>query len=1092
MKVISNTNMNTIKLSLPISLDLDSSDITNDDEPFALNRNSWLFKNKLSPLYKITNSGYPSTKNKAISYSNNVIKVGKTDFNVDATKVISKITTIDEQSGDLIDRSIKYTVYYKDNKAYIYYNDGSGFTSVFCNDKDSIALYKNKIAVLYNSTVTVYSDGLVYKTIKDWSYDRLNTFVYVNDNLYAFGYDNNDCRKCYTVAYVNGEQHTLEYQGCLSVKDNQIIVTGEPVYRRCAVDENSWRGGNGPSFRTFIKENGAKLANHTEMDNGTIKWSLANYKYLANSYTVPTSKVITTYDELQELTSSVNNNILKLSNTDYAKMGYNTHSYDTVWISAYTVIDETGIDYPDIETCYVDGLKCYYNDDYYVGGKADYWIKDNKNLFLIDPNATPGNFWSTAGDYETAYPFNGVFTNIQTDRGKIYDWGKGWTRHYCQSVESVWSQICKEKNQDITYNTNAIKYAPLLFIENNNVLMHLDTYTSSSNMFINDVTGENSYYRWEDDITGGGYYEIKSTDYEGNIAFLTSATTTGGYREAINRRYRIIGYDEYQSHEYDDWVHLIGDSNSGDKGLVDTFPLVRTLNDHIAVNIYNGVFTSVLYDGVLLNTSTDDGIKYFDYEDDKILIDDKIIEIEDISDDNVYFKKIAEYLTTSNIITPKIIVENRTNEKVYLSNAYISQMGVSFNDTYSLAGFYSPTSISNNNVLYAQGVNENMNDADKRSASYLFPEYTIPNYTHSSQLNKLAQYKKENNVFISPVIEDTNNQVDVYYTYTLDSLDNSYKYSIKDDETFVDEKLNDNTWYIDGETFYYPIGLVDALLINNENSTPYINVGDYAVELYEKDGYKTLMINPVNQELSIEAIFTIYSSTYFFNGQSIYYRNNDTDTFVTDALGLEFLANSGTEAWFYSPADKNIYVFTGSTTITKLKSAAKINKIIDTVYSPSEQALYILTDIGLFRKADKEESLIEVEGDSLVKVEDGVIILNNNNFIQYKPWEITDGEKQILKYSTPWIGNYDKIYSFQYLDIITDGAGNLKVSMDVLYDNESCSKFDLKSTTDFRFRITPKDIKGHAFRFNIESDTGIKGIILGSSIISDDIKGTRV
>lgn len=1083
--------MNEIKLNLPASLELDKDDLVNDNEPTYIKRNSWINKNKLSGLYKSTFEGYPTTKSN-IHFRTGYVIGNKTYSVGDYEKVIESITTVDDLDiqYECKGRSL-YGAVYQNNRNIVL----SNYSSKIKVNGTSVAIYKDYAAVQYNNTLSVYqlSNLSLIKTLSNSN--DVNSFVYINSTFYAYGYDGNDATKCWSVIQAGTKSFTEKFQGCLDYLDGKIVLTGQPVYKMDAV-KNVPGNLTLSTYKTYLNTKGTMLCPYTIMGNNTIKWNLlASY---SSPNQTPTETKISTYEDLEGLTTVVDNRVAGISSS-ITPDSY-CPRYLTCFISGITTYSSDGtVDWPDIQYSFVHSVSDTNYYIYYCVFDKE-WVSNNSYLPLIDPNTSPGVFWTTnVGEYESGFWFRDIFTNIQTDRGSIYDWGKGWSRHYSQRVcwQSVGvstKQITYTDSTTPQYRFTGLCYLPLWFITNDEGVWFdtasEDYISTSSVMSLNGVSGANTYYSNLRYNASDYFVSYNIFDGDGNLGVLSPAVTWDNYYGPLGHvRVREIGYTEYSTHEYADFIHLIGDSNSGDKGQISTFPLVFN-DDYFTRNIYNGVFTSIVKNGVLLNTSTDDGITYYDCEEYRVLIDDKIITFTEES--NVTFKKLSEYTTVSNILNNDIILENRTNDKVVISQAYLSNMGMSLDNTFATAGFWSPTSVSNNNVLYAQGINENMNDSDYRSSSYLLPEITVPCYTHASQLNKLKQYQKEHNVFISPLVE-TNNQIDVYFNYTLLSTDDVYQYSIKDGVVFVDSKLKDNTWYITAETFYYPIGIIEALNVKNSNSTPFIELGNYSVELYEKDGYKTLMVNPTLSELSIEAVFSIYSSTYFFDGQSIYYRNGDENTFVTDALGLTFLANSGTEAYFYSDTDKNIYLFTGSTTLNPLK---KVNKEIKSaVFSSSEQALYILFEDGLYRKHGDEETFIELTGESLSKTEDGAVVVLTDSFVKYKPFETANSKQIELELSTPWIGDYTRLYKFMYLDIITDGVGKLTATMDILYDDKSFNSFSLKnikSDNGYRFRITPKDVKGNAFRFSVKSNIGIKSLILGSEPISNDVISTRI
>jgi hypothetical protein len=298
-------------------------------------------------------------------------------------------------------------------------------------------------------------------------------------------------------------------------------------------------------------------------------------------------------------------------------------------------------------------------------------------------------------------------------------------------------------------------------------------------------------------------------------------------------------------------------------------------------------------------------------------------------------------------------------------------------------------------------------------------------------------------------------------------------------------------WWITSDIQIFPLGIASHITGINYLSSNIDMSDDYSVRLYRTQNVTFPVYNPETEVYKSSNIFTIYGYNYSFDGQSVYYLGSGEDTtqnnFACYALGMKFLANSGTEAYFYSSFEKRLYLFTGSVTLHMAESLAREGEIIDSVYSSLEQILYLMTSDGnIIAKSQDDMCLItNVDPDEYhFEVTDtGVILVSDTGYKRYRLWKTDETEWLPLEYETEFIGKNDSLLKTGALELTFYKGSGESVELDVYFNsmndnltqNEVIHKKitpkDWTNTQLAKVIITPENNIAKAFQFGIKSDS---------------------
>lgn len=1133
--------MQNVILPLDTRIDTDSYDVTQSQEnPSYKYKNSLVYNGVLSNMKYKTGYSLPTTTGGELNVSviGSSIKINGRTVAQTTDRCIKAKTKIEPKiSGEIVDIGIKKSgtgrtcrilyIIKADDGFYLcgrdcYYSSGNyTFTELepiyICEDDGNHAAFIMKCSTnssyveAYYSAVAETQSGTtitrthtLYEVTPDFEAGSYNSTLkytktmsidttlttYKNfylsgpinngcrsGNNYTFGAEYNDQRKCWHF-YNSGSP--IEFFGCV---DENGFVTGEPV----------------PVCESYndVYEN----------DNGVLRWAM-----------IPT-----------DITVGVTSTDPLIAPTSYS----DTKSGACLRIGLRNLCNEWIYGYK-AGTAQKQELKVYNNASISTPSWTVQDITQDFGALEIADSATLADF-----DYDV-FPNLYLFTNKRYNRGKVYDYGKGFSRFTLQTRGLAFSAY---------YVSGAYK------------ILEKDVRPFLGQTFMFDCTdGKVRPYP----LDYKGKFSVTNSACDSSLinAFMPSdnevvadasvwspvATSNIGveYGRLIN-----LTESNVKNKNWPTFTYAIG--GQIDDGFINSFPSeVKTGN--FTIQYYNGLPISASMNHCLIATPSDE-IEHYTYTVQEsvyytIAIDKDVYFIENIgvNTQNVQIEKVADYLFKTNLLVQRnFIKENRDGTLDYVRAAIPYNNACEINRALVMSlDLYQPNvgSTANDTFLLGAGCNVNLDDKDV-SASYLLPAVNIPIYVDTSDLEKFNQEViKNRNPLIVPYIKNLfeNEEVDVYFTHNLYSTDVTYKttyirnnydinealyvrlwapwmnagtevlqsnistlqtYDYYKTETYKDE-LTDNSWWLTAEIIIFPIAIGSDILGANY-VTPTIELdGNYTAQLYNKNNVTFLIFNSAQQVYYGNQIFTIYTNSYYYDGQAIYYIGGTNqltqNEFVCYALGMRFLCNSGTEAYFWSDWEKKLYVFTGSNTMQAADSFSRFDELLDSVYSSKEQALYLLFskeddegdvydgyDRWLIVRTQKDSFMIPLMSEgldlSLNTTSDGAAVIFNRanksvaGYYAIKPH--TFENTWPLHIETEWIGDDGTLTKFTYVDIMVYKIAENQ-TIDVTTAIRNGNEVETETTTYelspdmwkgslYRMRITPKENIGTAFKVTIDS-----------------------
>lgn len=692
---------------------------------------------------------------------------------------------------------------------------------------------------------------------------------------------------------------------------------------------------------------------------------------------------------------------------------------------------------------------------------------------MIDTVATPGVYWQIEEDdpYSTIFPNASVYTNNIEARGRDYEYEGDFLR--CIYNYRTWK---------ITSSVFSIFTTPIT----------LFTYNKGATRSITLDNVNAQAIKKSGKMEG---WSVPTPNDDGTFN-ITNSTVWFKFNKNDKKwlKHHLFSKGQANNRAWSTW------RNTGDFKVND-YPMYRDLGDGYKVHLYQNLPICISKDNVAITTPTTEMEKVYECKGDTLIANEYIFRFEDISLDNITLDKISDYKFKTNIIAPLNIFSEKRDGAVELAHSFIPYFNeVVWNGYGSLALLQCPDGNDYNDTFsMGFGVNATLDD-NIAETSALLPAVSIPFYCNSRNIDAFNKNILDKNAPI--FIPDTecipkDVALGVYFTHSLKSTDVSYRYSEKNGEIYRDDKYDNTQWWVGSNAIFLPLGIGSTFSGVNYLASTVELPGNYSVRLYTQNNNSFLLYNIAQQSYYGQTIFTIYGSSYYYDSQGIYYiGDGSSNEFVCYAIGMKFLANSGTEAYFYSPVDKYLYTFTGSNTLTKAVPLSNVPQVKDAVFSSVDQTLYLLFEDNTLYAQNGISSAYFNNFDYVKELQGtikGCAIIGSDKYDILNPEE---GDIIPLDIETEYTGGDDKIWKCPYIELMLYNNGNdidLIAEVDMLgTENVSAQKRIHIKKSDFKndyqkFRISPMENNGQAFKLSLKTNSkvSIQSIAPKLDIVSD-------
>lgn len=674
---------------------------------------------------------------------------------------------------------------------------------------------------------------------------------------------------------------------------------------------------------------------------------------------------------------------------------------------------------------------------------------------MIDTVATPGVYWQIEENdpYSAIFPNASIYTNNIEARGRDYEYDGDWLR--CIYNFRTWK---------ITSDVLSIFSTPLT----------LFTYNKGKTTNVT-LDNTNAQAIKKSGKLEGWCVPTPNDDGTFNIANSTVWFKFAGYTKWL--KHHLFSKSQASNRAWSTW------RNTADFKVND-YPRFADLGDGYKVHLYQNLPICISRDNVAITTPTTEMSKVYECKGDILIANESIFKFEPITFDNITLNKISDYKFKTNIVTPLNIFVERRDGAIELAHSFIPYFNeVEWNGYGSLTLLQCPDGNDYNDTFsIGCGVNATLDD-NIAETSALLPAISVPFYCNSRNIEAFNKNIIDKNapLFI-PTTECIPKDValGVFFTHSLKSTDISYRYSVKNDEVYHDDKYDNTQWWVGSTSIFLPVGIGSTFSGINYLASTVELPGNYSVRLYTQNNNSFLLYNISQQSYYGQTIFTIYGSSYYYDSQGIYYiGDGSSNEFVCYAIGMKFLANSGTEAYFYSPVDKYLYTFTGSNTLTKTAPLSNVPAIKDAVFSSVDQTLYLLFEDDTLYAQNGISSAYYTNFSSINELQGtvkGCAIIGDRDYHILNPVE---GEVLPLNIETEYTGGDDFIWSCPFVDLMLFNTGNeayIDVEVDMLGTiNESKIKRIHINKGDFKndylkVRVSPAINNGQAFRLSLKSN----------------------
>lgn len=680
---------------------------------------------------------------------------------------------------------------------------------------------------------------------------------------------------------------------------------------------------------------------------------------------------------------------------------------------------------------------------------------------LIGDNNSPGVFdeKQIEDEYSNIFPCKYMFTNVVARKGVDYDYGSGWYKAKCQTL---WFGKAKVENSDY----------PVLLEEPAIYKYYYDDKHNGS--VILDALGMSVKE-----------YELSGNSFKLGIDDEVANETRFWYDNANGRyfRHHIITQDEIDSNTWNNFIHTVDFD-------VNTLPFIRKENGW-SFHYYGDNLIGVSKDGTAIGPFSTEYTGIFYTSNNELLIDNFKYKLD--PQGKLVLSKISDYLFQINIVgLNNVVIESKSDESFEVIRGavpYINEMVP--DNIQNMKLLLAEDGSAYNDIWYeAAGVNVNLDDKFPTSSG-LLPAVEVSLFVDSDNLDEFnSSVVKDGRPLFKPMTDGLgkDDELAVYYTHTQQTTDIIYRYSIIDDVKSKNTKFTDNSWWSSANIIILPVGVGSKFSSVNYISSTITLPDTYNARIYVNNNTAYVIYNAATQIYHSTAVFTIYASTYYYDGQAIYYtgsiNNTTSNELVCYAIGMKFLANSGTEAYFYSDYDKAIYTFTGSNTLSKTTPISMFGEPISSVFSSYNQTLYLLNSEGdvLVLSGDSSALFPKTGATSLESIVGGCALIGDGEWSIYSP---KDGDIMPIDVETDWIGDVGNIYQFTFGDIILydqEPKEEIKIELFLQSMNGKDTKVWSKPLSikksewkadSYRIRINPDNTIGNAFKIGVRSNDEI-------------------
>ena len=693
---------------------------------------------------------------------------------------------------------------------------------------------------------------------------------------------------------------------------------------------------------------------------------------------------------------------------------------------------------------------------------------------MVDTVASPGVYWQTEEDdpYTAIFPNASVYTNNIDARGRDYEYSGDWLR--CIFNYRTWK---------ITSSVFSIFSTPVT----------LFTYKDGKTTTVT-LDNINAQAIKKTGKLDGWSVPTPNSDGTFNIA---NSTVWFKFNKTDKKwlKHHLFSKAQASNRAWSTW------RNTADFKVND-FPMFADIGDGYKVHLYQNLPICISKDNIAITTPTTEMDSVYAAKGNILVANKSIFRFEDITIDNIEVEKIADYKFKTNIVAPLNLFAEKRDGSIELAHSFIPYFNeVKWNGYGSLALLQCPDGNDYNDTFsMGFGINATLDD-NITETSALLPAIGIPFYCNSRNIDAFNRQIIDKNAPV--MVPDTtcipkDVALGVFFTHSLKSTDISYRYSEKNGEIYHDDKYDNTQWWIGSTSIFLPLGLGSTFSGINYLASTVELPGNYSVRLYTQNNNSFLLYNITQQSYYGQTIFTIYGSSYYYDSQGIYYiGDGSSNEFVCYAIGMKFLANSGTEAYFYSPVDKYLYTFTGSNTLTKAVPLSNVPEIKDAVFSSVDQTLFLLFEDDTLYAQNGISSAYFTNFTGIKELQGTVkgcsIIETSKSFHILNPEE---GEVIPLHVETEYTGSDDAVWQCPYVDLMlynNSSEVDFTVEVDMMgTENMSVKKNIHLKKSDFKnnyckVRVSPKVNNGQGFKVSIYSKSKVSIMSIAPKIerISD-------